>query len=118
MNYRKYTQDSINVSEIGLGAWQLGVNSGWKGMTQQGAIAMVRHAFDAGVNFYDTAPNYGHGTGETRLGKGLKGIDRDKFVVNTKFGHTDKGDTNFDVNYIRTSLEGSLKRLQMDYVDS
>ncbi|NNF35300.1 MAG: aldo/keto reductase [Saprospiraceae bacterium] len=118
MNYRKYTQESINVSEIGFGGWQLGINSGWKGMSEQDAIDLVRHALDAGVNFFDTAPNYGYGTGEIRLGKGLKGVDREKIVVNTKFGHTNEGDTNFDANYIRTSLEGSLKRLQMDYVDS
>jgi len=118
MNYRKYTKESIPVSEVGLGAWQLGKNSGWKSMIEQQALDMVEHAFDAGINFFDTAPNYGHGTGETRLGKGLKGIERNKIVVNTKFGHTDDGRTNFEADYIRTSIEGSLKRLQMDYVDS
>lgn len=79
---------------------------------------MVHRALDLGVNFFDTAPNYGHGTGESRLGKALNGVDRSKIVVNTKFGHTDSGETNYRPQYIRASLEGSLRRLQLDYVDS
>jgi len=118
MKYKQYIKNAPAVSEIGLGAWQLGVNSGWKGMTEQEAIDMVHYAFDNGINFFDTAPNYGHGTGESRLGKGLKAFDRDKIVVNTKFGHTDDGGTNWESSHIRMSVEGSLKRLQVDYVDS
>jgi len=118
MKYKKYIKDSINISEIGLGAWQLGQNSGWKSMTEFEAIKLVHKSLDFGINFFDTAPNYGHGSSEERLGKALKGIDRSKIVINTKFGHTDKGTLNFSSDYIRESLEGSLKRLQVDYVDS
>jgi len=118
MKYKKYIKDSINISEIGLGAWQLGQNSGWKSMTETEAIRLVHRSLDLGINFFDTAPNYGHGTGEERLGKALKGIDRSKIVINTKFGHTHTGTLNFNSNYIRESLEGSLKRLQVEYVDS
>ncbi|NNF82316.1 MAG: aldo/keto reductase [Flavobacteriaceae bacterium] len=118
MNYRKYTKSSPLVSEIGLGAWQLGVNSGWQSMTEQEAITMVHQAIDHGVNFIDTAPNYGNGTSEVRLGKALLNQDRSKIVVNTKFGHTDTGVTNYNANYIRESIEGSLRRLRFDYVDS
>lgn len=118
MRYNKLIKQAPFVSEIGLGAWQLGVNSGWKGMPEQEAIQLVHKALDLGVNFLDTAPNYGLGTSELRLGKALKGIDRSTLVINTKFGHTDTGKTNYNANYIRESLEGSLKRLQTDYVDS
>jgi len=52
------------------------------------------------------------------LGKALKGKDRSKVVINTKFGHTDQGTLNFSSGYIRESLEGSLRRLQVDYFDS
>jgi aryl-alcohol dehydrogenase-like predicted oxidoreductase len=106
------------VSEIGLGTWQLGVNSGWKNMSDKEAINMVHFALDSGINFFDTAPNYGHGTSEKRLGMGLKQTDRFKYIINTKFGHSDKGEINFDPRNIRNSLEGSLQRLQVDYVDS
>ena len=118
MKYKKYIKDSINISEIGLGAWQLGQNSGWKSMIETEAIKLVHKSLDFGINFFDTAPNYGHGTGEERLGKALKGVDRSKIVINTKFGHTHDGKLNFSSNYIRESLEGSLKRLQMEYIDS
>ena len=118
MKYNKYIKQAPRVSKIGLGAWQLGVNSGWQSMSEEEAIEMVHKSLDHGVNFFDTAPNYGRGTSETRLGKALKGIDRSKIVINTKFGHTDSGKTNFSSIYIRESLEGSLSRLQMDYVDS
>lgn len=118
MKYKKYIKDSINISEIGLGSWQLGQNSGWKNMTEIEAIKLVHKSIDEGINFFDTAPNYGHGTSEERLGKALKDVDRSKIVINTKFGHTHTGTLNFSANYIRESLEGSLKRLQVDYVDS
>ncbi|MUU78933.1 aldo/keto reductase [Winogradskyella endarachnes] len=118
MKYKKYIKDSIKISEIGLGAWQLGQNSGWKSMTKTEAIRLVHKSLDFGINFFDTAPNYGHGTGEERLGEALKVSDRNKIVINTKFGHTHTGTLNFSANYIRESLEGSLKRLQVDYVDS
>ena len=118
MKYKQYIKNDTKVSEIGLGAWQLGQNSGWKSMTEYEAIKLVHKAVDLGVNFFDTAPNYGHGTGEERLGKALKSVDRSKIVINTKFGHTASGALNFNAGYIRESLEGSLKRLQLDCVDS
>ena len=118
MKYHTYTRQTPLVSEIGMGTWQLGASSDWKAMTEKAAIDMVHQALASGVNFFDTAPNYGNGTSELRLGKALKGFDRSKIVVNTKFGHTDYGGTNYNSDYIRASLEGSLKRLQLDYVDS
>ncbi len=118
MKYKNYIKNSIKISEIGLGAWQLGQNSGWKSMTENEAVELVHKSLDLGINFFDTAPNYGHGTSEERLGKALKSTDRSKIVINTKFGHTNTGILNFSSDYIRSSLEGSLKRLQLDYIDS
>ncbi|NQT25534.1 aldo/keto reductase [candidate division KSB1 bacterium] len=118
MKYNKYIKDALLVSEIGLGAWQLGNDSGWQRMSEKDAIGLVERSLEYGINFFDTAPNYGYGTSEYRLGKALKGINRSKIVINTKFGHTDSGITNFNSDHIRESLEGSLERLQVDYVDS
>lgn len=118
MKYKHYIKKSPLVSEIGLGAWQLGENSGWKSMSEKEAIDMVCKSIELGVNFFDTAPNYGRGTSELRLGKALSNFDRSKLVINTKFGHPATGGTNYNANYIRESLEGSLERLQVDYVDS
>ena len=118
MQYNRLIQQAPLVSEIGVGAWQLGVNSGWKGLTENEAIALIHKSIELGVNFFDTAPNYGRGTSELRLGEALKNYDRDTIVINTKFGHTDEGKTNNASDNIRQSLEGSLQRLQVDYVDS
>lgn len=118
MKYGSFIKGGPLVSKIGFGAWQLGVNSGWKDMSEKKAIALVHSSLEYGVNFFDTAPNYGNGTSEIRLGKALKGADRDKIVVNTKFGHTVSGGLDFRSDSIRESLDGSLQRLQVDYVDS
>lgn len=118
MKYNRYTSDSPKVSEIGLGAWQLGANTISNGMSEKEAITMVHKALEAGINFYDTAPNYGLGTSEERLGKAFRNVERDSIVVNTKFGHTVKGGNDYSAGHIRRSLEGSLKRLGFDYVDS
>ncbi len=118
MHYNRYIRDSIRVSEIGLGTWQLGNNSGWQSISEKDALKLVSKSIAYGINFFDTSPNYGYGTVEERLGKALKGVDRSKIVINTKFGHTHANKSNYNSNYIRESLEGSLKRLQTDYVDS
>ncbi|GGD40305.1 aldo/keto reductase [Muriicola marianensis] len=118
MKYRKLVRQSPSVSEIGMGTWQLGVSSDWQNLSDKEAMEMVWEALDLGVNFFDTAPNYGLGSSEERLGKALEKTDRGKVVINTKFGHTDSGVLNYDAGYIRESLEGSLRRLRTEYVDS
>jgi len=118
MNYRKYLEGGIAVSELGFGAWQLGVESGWKSVSETEADRMIRTALDHGINFFDTAPNYGHGTSEARLGKVLGGLDRSTVVINSKFGRLDTGEVDFSADQIRGSVERSLTRLRVDYLDS
>lgn len=118
MKYRNYINSGRKVSEIGLGTWQLGAGSDWASMSEKEAVDLVHKALDLGINFFDSAPNYGNGTSELRLGKALGGTDRSGIVINTKFGHTDTGDINFEAGHIIESLERSLARLQTDYVDS
>jgi aryl-alcohol dehydrogenase-like predicted oxidoreductase len=118
MKYNRYLRNGPKVSAIGLGGWQLGESPDWESMTEKEAIELVNKSIEFGINFFDTAPNYGNGSSEERLGKALEGKDRTKIVINTKFGHTDSGVINFEATNIRKSLEGSLKRLKTDYVDS
>ncbi len=118
MKYNTYLHSTPRVSEIGFGAWQLGAHTIAKSLSEKEALTMVHKALEWGVNFFDTAPNYGLGTSESRLGEALKGFDRRKIVINTKFGHTISGGRNYRADYIRESLEGSLRRLKMEYVDS
>jgi aryl-alcohol dehydrogenase-like predicted oxidoreductase len=76
-----------------------------------------------GVNFFDTAANYGAGHSEVILGRALKG-KRDKVVIATKFGHivneqakTVYGDAAQIIKNVRTDVENSLRRLQTDFID-
>ena len=118
MKYKKYLSNGIKVSEVGFGAWQLGIDSGWKTISEKDSEAMICTALDNGINFFDTAPNYGNGTSESRLGNVFKNIDRSKIVVNTKFGRLDNGTVDFDSKHIINSIEKSLSRLNIDYLDS
>ena len=68
-----------------------------------------------GINFF---PNYGNGTSEERLGKVFKTLDRESIVINSKFGRLDNGVVDFGSEHIRGSVERSLKRLNVDYLDS
>ncbi|MDF2539768.1 MAG: aldo/keto reductase [Herbinix sp.] len=118
MEYRSYVTGSPDISVIGFGAWQLGNTIDWKAMTETEAITLVHKALEAGVNFFDTAPNYGLGNSEILLGKAFKSIKRESIVINTKFGHHKDGHTDYGHEAIKASVEGSLKRLGTDYVDS
>lgn len=116
---KKRTYGSIGklVSEIGFGAWQLGNRQDWEAMDDPEAIALVHEALDKGVNFFDTAPNYGGGRSELLLGEALQG-KREQAVINTKFGHGPDGRTDYSADKIRESVEQSLQRLRTDYIDS
>jgi len=104
MNTSKYLQDGIEISELGFGAWQQGIESGWKAVSDAEAERMIRTALDHGINFFDTAPNYGMGTSEERLGKVFKSLDRSKVVINSKFGRLDNGEVDFSSSLIRGSV--------------
>ena len=93
---------------------------GWGNVQENELIAAVRTALECGVNFFDTAETYGLGQSEITLGKAL-GADRNKVVINDKFGvHAKKGQPTFydnSRNYIISACDGSLKRLGTDYID-
>lgn len=82
-------------------------------------IQLIREAVDLGISVFDTAPKYGDGEAESRLGEALKGVDRDTVFIVTKAGILDETDRrDFTPDGIRTSLESSLKRLGVDHVDA
>lgn len=118
MKYKSYVEGSPKVSVIGFGAWQLGNNIDWSGMTETDAVVLVHKAIEEGINFFDTAPNYGNGKSEFILGKALKEVNRGTVVINTKFGHHNDGHTDYSHSVIRETIEGSLRRLGTDYIDS
>ena len=115
MNHRPLGKTGITVSEIGLGAWQL-ANPDWGLNDTAEALRIVQESLDAGCDFFDTAPGYGHGRSEELLGQALKPV-RQQITICTKFSNYSDGGRNFDVSALRPTLEGSLHRLQTDYVD-
>ncbi len=115
MKLRPFGNTGMNVSEIGLGAWQL-ANPDWGIDDKNEALEIVQKSLEAGCNFFDTAPGYGGGRSEELLGHGLKSVRKD-IIICTKFGHTAEGNTDFSTQAIRPSLEASMKRLQTDYLD-
>jgi aryl-alcohol dehydrogenase-like predicted oxidoreductase len=116
MKLRPFGNTGMNVSEIGLGAWQL-ANPEWGMSDKSEALRIIQKSLEAGCNFFDTAPGYGGGRSEDLLGEGLKSVRKD-VIICTKFSHyNEAGERDFDAANIRPVLEGSFRRLQTDYVD-
>jgi len=114
MKYRELGDSGINVSEISLGSWlTYGV-----GVESDKARACLDAAFDAGINFIDTANIYGRGAAETFLGEALSGRARNSYVLATKL-YFPMTDTDYGLSRVQVEkqLDASLKRLQTDHVD-
>jgi 1-deoxyxylulose-5-phosphate synthase len=114
MNFRKLGSSDLEVSEISLGSWL--TYSG--GVAAEQARACVNAAFDAGINFIDTANVYGRGAAESLLGEVLAGRERSSYVLATKvyFPMSDS-DRGLSAAQIHKQIDASLARLQTDYVD-
>jgi 1-deoxyxylulose-5-phosphate synthase len=114
MNLRKLGSSDLEVSEISLGSWL--TYSG--GVERAQAKACVQAAFDAGINFIDTANVYGRGASETLLGEALSEHERSSYVLATKvyfpMSDTDRG---LSAEQIHKQIDASLQRLRTDYVD-
>ena len=119
MKYRKLGNTGLIVSEVALGTMQFGGKMNMGNLGQEETTRMVKLALDRGVNFIDTADVYSLGESETLLGHALKGI-REEIVVATKvrlpMGENFNRSGATRVNIMR-EVEGSLRRLQTDYLD-
>ncbi len=119
MHYRRLGRAGLKLSELSFGSWVTYGNQ----VDTRAARELMAAAWDAGVNFFDNAEIYARGGAETMMGEALKalGWPRQKFVVSTKFywGLSDGPNEKNTLNrkYLRHAVEGSLKRLQLDYVD-
>jgi aryl-alcohol dehydrogenase-like predicted oxidoreductase len=114
MEFRQLGDSDIEVSEISLGSW---LTYGG-GVEQEQTEACTKAAFEAGINFFDTANVYGGGAAESVWGEILKDFKRDSYVLATKvffqMSETDKG---LSREQIHKQIDKSLERLQTDYVD-
>ncbi|HST34421.1 MAG TPA: aldo/keto reductase family protein [Solirubrobacteraceae bacterium] len=114
MNLRKLGSSDLEVSEISLGSWL--TYSG--GVEREQAKACVQAAFDAGINFIDTANVYGRGAAETLLGEVLADHERSSYVLATKvFFPMSDSDSGLSAAQIHKQIDASLQRLQTDHVD-
>lgn len=111
----------LEVSAIGMGC--MGFTHAYgEGPSESDGIKLVHKAFELGCNFFDTAEMYSYFKNEEFVGKALKELSRDKIVISDKFwpeklpAH-DFAEEKLSEAGIRKSLEGSLRRLQTDYVD-
>ena len=119
MRYRKLGNTGLIVSSVALGTMQFGGKMNMGNLGQKDTTRMVKLALDRGINFIDTADVYSLGESETLVGNALQGV-RDEIVLATKVrlpmseNFNRSGATR--VNIMR-EVEGSLRRLQTDYID-
>ncbi|MCM3697474.1 aldo/keto reductase [Microbacterium oleivorans] len=127
---------AVTVSDVGFGAAQLGNLN--RTTTDEESTSAVRAALAAGVSYFDTAPHYGLGLSERRLGRALTGVTRDDIVLSTKVGRLlvdspetagrqdDQGfivpasvrrEWDFSADGVKRSIEESLNRLGTDRID-
>jgi aryl-alcohol dehydrogenase-like predicted oxidoreductase len=116
MRYRKLGSSDLEVSEISLGSWL--TFSG--GVAFEQTRACTDAAFDAGINFFDTANVYGRGAAESAWGEILSDRPRDSYILATKvWGQMsdDPADQGLSAAQIAKQIDASLERLRTDYVD-
>lgn len=119
MNYRRLGRSGLQVSELSLGSW---VTYGTQ-VDRRTARESLAAARDAGVNFFDNAEVYAGGRAEEIMGQALKdlGWPRVSYIVSTKFfwGLSEGPNRYHTLNrkYLLDAIDGSLERLQLDYVD-
>ena len=126
MRYRLLGRTGLYVSELCMGTMTFGGQGFWKtlgGLGQEAATGLVKQAFDAGVNFFDTANVYSLGDSESITGTALKslGLPRDEIVVATKASGimseaaiNGRGQSRY---HLMNQVDASLGRLQLDHVD-
>lgn len=122
---RRFGASGVEASEIGFGAWTLGLDW-WGKLDAADAVRLVGRAIDLGITFFDTADTYGAGVGEERLADALEGR-RDEITIGTKFGyditvphdqssHSERPQR-WEPRFIKERCEESLRRLRTDVID-
>ncbi len=132
MRYRPLGNTGLSVSEIGLGAWQIGgalrghfdslgwIAHGWGHIDEADAIRLIATCGEHGINFIDTAAGYGAGRSERIVGKAVRS-QRDAWVIETKGGEAFTDDfhnvKDFSFGALMRQIDESLTRLDSEYVD-
>ncbi|KAK8589445.1 hypothetical protein V6N13_088289 [Hibiscus sabdariffa] len=119
----KLGTQGLEVSKLGFGC--MGLSGAYNDpVPDDVGITIIKHAFARGITFFDTSDVYGPKTNEILVGKALKQLPREKVQLATKFGIVRTGaatDASVSINgtpeYVRAAVEGSLKRLDVEYID-
>jgi voltage-dependent potassium channel beta subunit len=116
MHYRRLGKSGVKVSEVALGSWLTYGGS----VDEKSSVKQIHHAFDQGINFFDTANVYAHGAAESVVGKAMTTLKHDDCFIATKVffpmgeGPNDKG---LSRKHVYEQCHASLKRLKLDYID-
>ena len=121
MRYKQLGKTGLKVSTLTVGTWAMG-GIGWGSFEEKNSIDSIHAMLDNGVNHIDAAWVYGLGASDKIIGKALKGIDRDKFIITEKAGfrNNPNGGPNYpdcSTEFMTYCFEDSLKNLGLDYVD-
>ena len=118
MVYNELGTTGLRLSNLGFGASSLG--GVFRTVREEEAVEAVFTALDGGINFIDVSPYYGHTKAETVLGKALRQVKRDRYVLSTKVGRYGKDGQNtwdYSAQRARTSVYESMERMGVDYID-
>ena len=125
MQYRKFGNTDLLVSEIGFGAWAIGGGAvigntaiGWGNANDIDSKIAIHRSLELGINFFDTADIYGLGHSEQLIGEVLG--NRKNVIVATKVGNVSRNEqftVDYSKEYILNACEESLKRLKRDAID-
>ncbi|WP_095199041.1 aldo/keto reductase [Mesorhizobium carmichaelinearum] len=134
IEFRAVAKNGVEVTTIGLGGTGLG--NMYRAVDTDAAVKTVQAAYDNGIRYFDTAPVYGFGVSETRLGLAIKSLPRADIVISSKIGYdlvpippeelkpalwdqpgSFRAEFDYSRDAVMRSLEGTLKRLDTDYVD-
>jgi aryl-alcohol dehydrogenase-like predicted oxidoreductase len=114
----------LEISRVGFGAWALGGSNydwGWGSQDDEQSIASIHHALDLGVNWIDTAAQYGFGHSEEVVGRAVQSYSGERPLVFTKGGQPEGPDRttlqSLRRDSLRREVEGSLSRLGVDAID-
>ncbi|MDE1766978.1 MAG: aldo/keto reductase [Thaumarchaeota archaeon] len=125
MKYRTLGKSGIKVSEIGFGAWTLGLDWWGKKIEDDEAKRLLKRAYDLGINYFETGDIYGRGKSEQLIGEVFSGM-RNDVVISTKFGYDIYSNEQighkelpqkFTAEFTDFALRKSLERLQTDHLD-
>jgi L-galactose dehydrogenase len=115
MIHRPLGRTGLNLSWLSFGASSLGQE--FRPVDVKEAIRSVHVALDLGMNFIDTSPYYGRGMSECLLGVALRGVPRERYYLGTKLGRYAPRHFDFSARRVVESIDVSLERLGVDYLD-